>query len=156
MKTSLNLVVKNSNWNQVAIAEAIKKQLSDIGIAIQIIKASDEQYYQYLQNKNYQMILIGINAPITINIESFIGKENFSNYINDEIVNLTAEVKNTQDLNRKKEIFNRMAEIYLDDSPWVALYYNKNTIAFSNKLRAELSPNWYNIYYNINEWYREV
>ena len=156
VRTSLNLVVKSSNTNQVAVADVIRRQLSEAGIQVQIINATDGQYNDYLANKNYDMILIGINAPISININSFIGKENYSNYINDEISNLMREAKDTQDINKRKENFNKIAQIYLEDSPWVGLYYNKNVIAYSNNLRAEMTPNWYNIYYNINEWYREI
>ena len=156
LKTALNLVVKNSNERQVAVAEVLKRQLNELGIAVQIIRATDNQYYQYLENKNYQMILIGINAPINININSFTGNQNFSNYINEEIDGLIKEAINTQNINKQKENINKVAEIYLEDSPWIGLYYNKNIIAYSNKLMAEMTPNWYNIYYNINEWYRQV
>ena len=156
IRTSINLVVKNSNANQVAVAELIKKQLKEVGITIQIIKASDYQYNRYLTNKNYQMILIGVNAPISIDIDSFVGKENYSNYVNEEISNLLIEIKNIQDENKIKEKKKKIADIYFEEAPWIGLYYNKNTVAYSNNLRAELTPNWYNIYYNINDWYRET
>ena len=96
LKTSLNLVVRNSNSGQVSAAEVIKKQLAEAGIAIQIIKANDDQYSKYLTNKNYDMILVGINAPITIDVDSFIGRNNYSNYINDEITNLIKEAKDSR------------------------------------------------------------
>ena len=148
--------MKKSTTNQVAVAQLIKKQLKEVGITIQIIKATDYQYNRYLTNKNYQMILIGINAPISIDINSFVGKENYSNYVNEEINNLLIEIKNTQDENKIKENYQKIADIYSEEVPWIGLYYNKNTVAYSNNLRAELVPNWYNIYYNINDWYRET
>lgn len=156
IRTSVNLVVKSSNANQVAIAELIKKQLKEAGITIQVVKATDYQYKQYLTKKNYQMILIGVNTPISMDIDSFIGKENYANYVNEEITNLLKEIKDTQDENKIKENYQKIANIYLDEVPWIGLYYNKNIIAYNNKLRAELTPNWYNIYYHINEWYRET
>ena len=93
---------------------------------------------------------------MNIDIDSFIGKANYSNYINDEIANLIIEAKDTQDINKRKENISIIANKYLDDAPWIGLYYNRNIVAYSNKLRAELTPNWYSIYYNINEWYREI
>ena len=57
LRTTFNLVVNSSNTERVAVAENIKTQLSNIGIIINIIKANDWTYNNYIENKNYDILL---------------------------------------------------------------------------------------------------
>ena len=45
------------------------------------------------------------------------------------------------------------ANIYLEEVPYISLYYNRNLVAYNKNLVAEITPNWYNIFYNIENWY---
>lgn len=57
LRLKINLVVQSSNENRVRVAEIIKKNLEEIGIPVTIIKSTDATYQNYLNNKNYDMIL---------------------------------------------------------------------------------------------------
>ena len=81
---SFRLVVQASNTTRVTIAEMIKKNLAEIGIQVTIVKASDSQYRNYLQNKNYDVILTGTTESMSPNLETFFGESNLSNYKNEE------------------------------------------------------------------------
>lgn len=62
LKISINLVVQESNENRIKVSEIIKKNIEEIGIPVNIIKANDKTYENYQQNKNYDIILARNNS----------------------------------------------------------------------------------------------
>lgn len=152
-RISLNFVVKSSDESKVAVAENIKTQLENQGIRINLIKANDTQYQNYLKNKNYDMILCSLNLSVSPDLTTFFGDDNLSNYSNEEIKNIMYEVKNTTDEQILKEKYKRLGEIYENDVPYLSLYNNKYTIAYNSDLAGRnMEPNWFNSFYNINNW----
>ena len=131
-KISLNLLVKESSYNKVAVAENIKAQLEAQGIRINIVKASDDQYTNLLNSRNYDIALCEITVSPSPNLNTFFGNGNLANYSNEEVNNIMNEVKNTNDENVLKEKYKRLIEIYKTDMPYISLYNNKYTVEFKD------------------------
>lgn len=153
-KIQLNLSVKASDRARVLAAQNIQAQLANLGIKINIVELTDEQYFSTINTKNYDMLLCSVNLSYSPNIETFLGKNNMANYVNDEVNTILDEVKNTTDENTLKERYKRLAEIYKEDVPYISLYNNKFTVCFHSNLKGDTNPNWYNIFYNIAGWYK--
>ena len=77
-----------------------------------------------------------------------------SNYSNEEVNNIINEVKNTTDENILQEKYKRLIEIYKEDIPYISLYSNKYVVAYNSGLVGDISPNWYNLFYGIEGWYK--
>ena len=154
IRLSLNLVVKASDSTRVAVAQNIKQQLANQGIEMNIIQANDEQYTNYLNNKNYDMILCSINLSLSPDLTTFFGSNNLANYANDEVNNIMNEVKNTTDENVLRERYKRLGEIYKNEVPYLSLYNNKFTVAYSTSLVGDVAPTWYDVFNNIENWYK--
>ena len=153
-KIALNLAVKASDSARLLVAQNIQEQLGNQGIRVNIVQLSDDQYYNAINTKNYDMILCSINLSLSPNLQTFFGENNMANYANEEVNNILSEVKNTTDDNILKERYKRLAEIYKDDVPYISLYNNKFTVAYSTGLIGDVSPNWFNVFYNISGWYK--
>ncbi len=69
---NLNLVVDNSNETRVKVAELIEEQLEDIGINVSLYRVSNSAYKNYLENKNYDMIITGVNNGYSPDLTYFI------------------------------------------------------------------------------------
>ena len=152
---NLNLIVDNSNKTRVKVAELIEEQLEDIGINISLYKVSNSSYKNYLKNKNYDMIITGVNNGYSPDLTYFLGKGNIANYENFEITNLLSEINNISDTSVLKEKYNRIIEIYEDEVPYICLYRNKNKVVHNIRLTGEIKPNNYTAYYNFENWYRQ-
>ncbi len=150
-----DLIVNSSNENRVQVAENIRQALSDFGITITVKKVSDAQYQSYLQNKNYDMMLTGVNRGIAPDLSSYFSQNNIANFVNEEMLNLLDEVKNIRDEAVLKEKYNRMIEIYQEQIPYIFLYNNKQTLVCSPNVIGEINPNRYNVYEGIENWYRQ-
>lgn len=153
-KIECNLLVKASDGTKVAVAENIKQQLQVQGIIVNITQASDEQYKNYLNTKNYDLALCGITLSPSPDLTTFFGEGNMANYNNEEVTNILNEVKNTTDENVLKEKYTRLSEIYKMEIPYISLYNNKYRVAYNAGLVGEITPNWFYQYYGIENWYK--
>lgn len=153
-RIELNLLVRASDSSKVSVAQNIEQQLENQGIRINIIQASDEQYNNMINSRNFDIALCSMTLSPSPNLELFFGNNNLSNYANEEVENIMAEVNNTTDENVLKEKYKRLIEIYKSDIPYVSLYNNKYTIAYSSQLVGDLTPNWFNMFYGIEGWYK--
>ena len=79
---------------------------------------------------------------------------NLANYTNEEVQNIMNEVKNTSEENVLNEKYKRLIEIYKTDIPYVSLYNNKYTIAYSSEIVGDVNPTWFYQFYGIESWYK--
>lgn len=153
-RISLNFVVKSTDANKVAVAQNIKTQLENQGFRINLIKANDSQYQSYLTNKNYDMILCSMNLSVSPDLSTFFGSNNLANYSNEEVTNIMNEVKNLSDDEKLKQDYKRLGEIYKSEMPYLSLYNNKYTVAYSTGVAGTIEPNWFYQFYNIKDWHK--
>ena len=72
---NLSLVVEYNDETRVKVANLIEEQLEDIGINVSIYRVSDSSYEYYLENKNYDMILTGVNNGYSPDLSYFIRRK---------------------------------------------------------------------------------
>lgn len=155
LKIDLKLVVNKENSKHIKVAKIVKNQLESIGIHTKVIEATKTQYSNYIKNKNYDIILLEKNFGYSPDVSSYFRENNISNYNNEEMNRLLNEYRY---LSEEQDIQNNCSEIvklYNNDCPYISLFYNINTMVYTNGLKGKVSPNSYNLFYNINEWYRE-
>ena len=100
------------------------------------------------------MILTGTTVGTSPNLETFFGATNLANYSNEEISTIMSEVKNITKEDLLKEKYARIREIFNDEVPYIGLYNSYYAIASSWSLKGSIAPNWYNLFLNINNWYK--
>lgn len=155
MTIELNMVVNKSNNNMVKVANKIKEQLNNVGIIINLKEVSNSQYNSYLKSKNYDMILVDSSYGYSPSLDKYFKEDNLANYNNEEVNTLLNEAELSTDDNETKQKYTRITEIYNNDVPYISLAFNKNTIIYSQNLKGNINPNSYNLFYNIETWYRE-
>ncbi len=153
-KIALNLLVRASDSSKVAVAENIRQQLANQGIPINIVQASDEQYNNQINSRNYDIALCSMTLGPSPNLTTYLGGGNIANYSNTEVNNIMNEVKNTTDENILKEKYARLVDIYKSDVPYISLYNNKYTVAYNSGLVGDITPNWFYQFYGIEGWYK--
>ena len=153
-RLNFNLIVNNSNENRVKVAENIKEQLSQLGINVTVIKLNDRNYEYYIKNNYYDMLLTGTNVGITPSLETYFGEGNLNNYKNQVILRIMDDIKNITDEELLKEKYKQIVEEYKKDIPFISLYNNRNVLVYDSKLFGTIRPNFYNIFYNFENWYK--
>lgn len=155
LKIELNMVANKENSSMLKIANKIKEQLNTVGIIVNLKEVSNSQYNNYLENKNYDMILVDSNYGYSPSLEKYFGENNLANYHNEEINTLLKESELSTNDNEIKQKYTRITEIYNNDVPYISLAFNENTMIYSPNLKGSVNPNSYNLFYDIENWYRE-
>lgn len=154
IRLSFNLIVGISDELRVKVAENIKQQLESIGIKINIVKV--QSVNSYVENKNYDLALLEMSMGVAPDLTLFVGEGNLFNYTNQENESILEEITETNDENLIKEKYNKLLEIYKTDLPYISLYFSNSTLIYNSKLVGTITPTWYNLYYNIENWKIEV
>lgn len=155
-RARLNLVVNSGNQARVAVAEQIESQLAEAGIIVNVIKANDSQYNRYLETKNYDMILTGKIIGISPDLTSYIGDDNLSQFDDPEARELLKEASALSDNKTElKAKYEKLIKLIEEEKPYISLYFNKGTVIYTQDLKGKVSPNFYNIFYNVEEWIRQ-
>lgn len=149
-----NLIVRKDNQKRVIVAERIKNQLQEIGIIINIVKVNESRYNSYIKNKNYDIILTGNIISNNPSLDTFLGENNISNFYNEQVKNLLYEIKSIDNKEILKDKYLQIEQIYKQEIPFISLYFNSLFILSNPRLKGDLSHNWYNLYYNIDNWYK--
>ena len=144
-RLTLSLIVSEDNNDRVNAANEIKRQLEAVGIIINVTKVSNDKYYDYLNNKNYQLILTGVTNSVNPDLTYFYGEGNLANYNNSDIKSKLNSLDNYKEIQKTVN----------DEVPYIGLYRNKNTLILNANVGGNFSPNSYNVYYNFNEWFRQ-
>ncbi len=154
IRLAFSLTVNTNNQNRVKVAESIKEQLSNFAIPVTINYYSFESYKDAINNKNFETAISGINLGYSPNLNTFFGEGNIANYNNEEVIEIMNIVSNTTDENILYEKYARLYDIYLEEAPYIGLYRNTNIVVYNQSLVGNITANAFNIYHNIEKWYR--
>ena len=152
---SLTISTNSSNSQRCEVAKNIKSQLENIGISVNVLEVSDWQYNALLQNKNYQILLTGVYNSYSPDLTYFYGENNLANYKNDDVKNMINDVKNITDKKVLSEKYKSIIDMTKDDSPYVSLYRNKNTLLLNQKIVGSFEPINYGVFRNFKTWNKE-
>lgn len=155
LELTFSISVNGNNDKRRMVAENIKNQLANYGINVYIKELNNETYSESLNNKNYDLILTGIRCGYSPSLSTFFKEGNIANYYNSEVSEIMKIVSNTSDENKLYEKYNRLYDIYLEEVPYIGLYRNTDTIIYNQSLVGNIKANTYNLYYNIEKWYRQ-
>lgn len=144
-KLTLSIVVCEENGERVNAIENIKSQLGEVGIVLNIARVNSDRYYQYLNEKNYQMILTGVVNSVKPQLSYFYGSDNIAHYYNEDVIS------KLNNLEKYSEIEKQVS----DDTPYIGLYRNKGAVILNANVGGVFNSNNYFTYYNFNEWYRQ-
>lgn len=154
-KLEFTIIVNSNNDLRKSVAENLKEQYANFGIPVTVTHVEPNNYVDRLNNKNYDVLIAGIECGYSPNLETFFGENNLANYTNNEINEILKETSNTTDENIIKEKYNRLYEIYLEEAPYFGLFRETDYIIYNQGLIGSLKPNVFNIFQNIEKWYRQ-
>ena len=155
LRLNFDLSVDSSNEQRVRVVEAIKEQYENFGVHLNIQYLSRDNYIRAVNNRNFDIILSGVTMGFTPNLDTFFADGNLANYYNEEMRNILEECSSIEDEGLLREKYARIFDIYEAEAPYIGLYRNTENIILNQGLVGNIVPNVYNIFYNIEKWYRQ-
>ena len=100
-------------------------------------------------------MLTGIRTSFSPSLHTFFAEGNLANYNNVEVFDLIKKAENTNDEGEMYDSYRAIYQKYLDEVPYIGLYRNTNVVVYNQGLVGNISPNAFNLYHNIEKWYRQ-
>ena len=154
------ILTNQGNDNRRMTAEIIQRRLKDIGIKVNIrILEWSVFLNEFVNKKKFEAIILGWGLgrepdcyDIFHSSKTKEGEFNFISYANPRIDRLLIEGRRTFDLEKRKEIYNKIHEILYDDQPYMFLYVPDSLVAVHNRFQGiKVSP--IGITYNFIDWW---
>ncbi len=155
LKLAFTLTVNGNNESRMAVAESIKTELENFGVQVNVKQLSYENYLATLNNREYDCILTGIETGFSPDLSTFFGEGNIANYYNEEVLEILRVVTHSTDEDTLYQSYNRLYDIYLEEAPYIGLYRNTAMVIYNQGLVGNITPNIFNVYHNIEKWYRQ-
>ena len=155
LRLNFNISVDSSDEKRTRVVEALKEQFDNFGVHLTIQYLSHDGYVNAINNRNYDIILTGVTQGYSPRLNTFFADGNLANYYNEEIRNILDEVANAADDSVLYDKYSRIYDIYTEEAPYIGLYRNTESIILNQGLVGNIVPNTFNIFYNIEKWYRQ-
>jgi len=125
------------------IAEAIQKNLEDVGIKSEIVSFEWATYLEKAQNGEADAFLLGWtgdngdadNFLYTLLDGDNIGSNNYTFYDNKELHKLLVSAQTQIDEDKRNELYKQAQEIISKDAPWVPLAHSTPILAANTKVK---------------------
>lgn len=148
------ILVNEDNVRRTAIAQSIKKYLADIGMDVTIQLVEYAQYQKKIADADYDMFLGEVELPRTGELGDFAGKDaRYSVFKSEELDNLLLQVRMATSAEQRKEAFRKLSGAFADNMPIVTLFFGRDALMYSGKIKGEVRPVYGGIYSNLMEWY---
>ena len=115
------------------IAKEIAKQLSEKGAIVN------------LENNT------NAKADLVIRRRTLLITPDISQYFEEKELNKIAKIEDEKIL---KEEYGKIIDKYNEETPFISLYFNSYIILHNKNIKGNFTGNWFNIFYNINTWYK--
>ena len=152
---TFSIIVDSDFEDRINAANTIANQLANHGIEVKVIEQSHDVFIKTIENKSYEVSILGIHTGYSPKITALFNDDNLANYNSESVNRIINDIKNTSDYNKQIENYNKLYDEYLKDFPYVFLYRNVKTVVYNQTLCGKISPNSYSIFYNIDKWYRQ-
>jgi len=126
------------------IAEVIRTQLAEVGIAVDARSYEFGTFYQDIKSGNFQIFTLGWVGITEPDIFRFVfhskcippAGANRGRYSNPEIDRLTEMGLREVDREKRREIYAKVQKIIAHDLPYISLYYNDDVVATRNRVEG--------------------
>jgi len=155
----LELLVNDDNDTRIKVAEEIKRQLSSVGIIVNINKVKWDELNKSIESGKFDMVFLGCTITPVADI-SFLysSKEiedgfNIAGYSREAVDSYLELIIKENDYTRKKAFFTNLRNIINQDVPYLGLYFYNDAALYNKKIKGDLNPGTWTKYDDYSRWY---
>lgn len=155
---TLDLLVlddRNAAYRKEA-ARAIKKQLGNIGIEINIIEKTSEEYALALKNGDFDLAYVSYYLDIVPNIEELFSENsplNVGHVSSEEIINAARKCESALTEEEMITAYSELQQVLAERVPQIGLYFHTNSIVCDETIHGIKDIRQNLIFNDISQWY---
>lgn len=153
------LLTNSENEFRKNAADAIKKNLEEIGFSVEIKLVPFAEMKAALAAKQFDAVLTGYNLSpnqdlsFAFHSTQIASGNNFSSYSNPDLDNLLQLAYMTTDNNIRKDLYQKIQSSLREEVPCVSLFFRESAIVARNKVGGQIKPDVVNPFRDIEKWY---
>lgn len=157
-ETVFTLLTNEDNQLRVATAHVIAEQLNEAGLVVEVEKASWEDLQDRIEERNYDLVLAGWHLSFLQDFSfAFHSTQrdagNFVQYQNDDMDEILENIFGAANQNQKREEWGRFQRLFIEEMPYISLFYKNHAILHRETLKGDLEPNAFNWFNGIENAY---
>ncbi|MGL6107634.1 ABC transporter substrate-binding protein [Romboutsia sp.] len=146
-KMNLNIIVNKENTERIKSAHLISTDLEAIGIKSTIKELEPDEMNKALQNKEYDLALVGWELSCIPDATSIIES---SGYSDEKLSNYLTSLLSSYSSSQTTEIYNSIQRYVNDNVLFVSLVIRDNYIVTNRRLEGKIYPNNFDVYEGIS------
>lgn len=156
---NLSLLVNQENEERLKTALIIKESVAALGINIEIIEKEFEDYTKALDDGDFDLFLGGYELSVipdlsfALHSSSVAHGMNYFRYKNESLDSLLSLALTSSSEQTFKQASSQIQRFCADELPLIVLGFKKSALLTDKRIRGKITPNTFNLYSNINEWY---
>ena len=151
---SLDLIVQGNNTIRVNAAEIIAGNLSEVGLAVNVVKCSDAEYNERLYLKNYDLFIGGFSIDERYDLKYLLhsGYGNVAGFSNPEVDELLVDMTLGTEQFTKGEKVAKLKTVLTDQLPYYTLLYKTEGCYKSMYFDGLTAPMFNDVYRGCKNW----
>lgn len=162
-RLSFDLLVNGKDKILLSMANMIKSDLLDLGIELNLIvinneEIEDKDFREELKNGDFELAIFRYQIGTFQRYESLlksdnIGYDNFSRYSNQMMDALLDDISNSINEEDKRDAYEEFSKYFIEEIPYISIMYLNDSLLVDSSIKGDLKPQYYNIYYGLQECY---
>lgn len=151
---SIDIMVNSDNDERLRVAQKIAKAFTDFGIVTSITQLSFEDYQAKIQDRTYSMFVGEIKIPYNMDLHSLlVSQDNYFGYYSQEMNSIITRLGTAQSDIEIKSAFSDFSLKFLNDIPFVPLFFRKESVIFEKNISGVTTPTMFTSYRSPENWY---
>lgn len=152
---SLSLIFNGENHSRNLAAQVIRLNLEKIGINVEAISLSKEDYEKRLEKGDFDLYLGGFKFNENYDLRPLLqtgGALNLIRYSNANMDELLDRMQQGIWGEEKRNTFKTLQKLYIEEIPYLCLLYKTYGFASSKDLAGVINPYFYDVYNGCEDW----
>lgn len=146
-KLNLRIILNKDNSERKKTAYLVMNNLKAIGIKSTVVELSDEEMDKALNEKDYDLALVGWELSVVPDAISIIENSGF----NDEQLNkYLASLKNATSQGQIQDIYKSIQSYIKENVAFISLVIRDNYVVTNRRLEGKIAPNDFDVYEGIS------
>lgn len=149
-----DILVNDDNDERYRIATKTADSLNSFGIETTVTLVSFEDYKQRITDKSYSMFVGEIRLPGNMDCYSLLAaSDNYFSYSSEAMNNMIFRLGSVKNTEEQAAAFSEYADLFLDEMPFIPLFFRKETVYFEKNISGITPPNLFTAYSSPEDWY---
>lgn len=149
---TMKMIVQGDSLELNKTAQIIRENLQNVGVNIEIVNLTYDDFIEALQKKDYDLYLGDFKMEVLPDYSNLFGAKNYSGYVNEGLVNQINSAKVAKSYEEYKQILDNMQNIVFNEKPIIPIIHNNDAIISNQNITTTKPTSYDNPFEYVEKW----